>query len=109
MNKKLAIKLKAKADEVAKNFSNPLRDNNLKNETFEVDNILPLSDTTAIVIFKKSSGKKSLIFCFHVNYKEGYWGYFFPTDSHISGMSQVGKHLQEIEKHNFEYNFEGEK
>jgi hypothetical protein len=33
------------------------------------------------------------------------WKYFFPTDSHIQGMTAVQYYKIEIERKNFEHNF----
>ena len=105
MQKKVAIKLKHKAYEIAKNYSRTDREFNVNNEEFKVDKIEPLSETTAIVTFKKSSGKFALAFCFHVNMYGGTWKYVMPTYDHCIGMERVKEMLFEIEKVNFFQNF----
>lgn len=106
MNKTVALRLKTTANEIAQNFSNPDREYNKTNETFDVESIVPLSEYTALVIFSKSSGKKALAFCYYINANNGQWRYFFPSDSHVRGMEKVGPYLQKIEVFNFPKNFE---
>lgn len=105
MNKDLAILLKDKTESVAKNFSNPDREKNTNAETFIVDKITALSENTACVTYKKSSGKFALAFFYHVNVAGGQWYYFFPTDSHILGMELFSPAKQKIEAANFDFNF----
>ena len=56
MNKNIAIKLKKEAERVAIRFSNKDREGNYNNEDFKIDKIIPLSDHSAVVNYKKSSG-----------------------------------------------------
>jgi len=105
MNKQIAINLKDTAEGVAKIFSNPERSFNNNNELFEVNEIIPLSEDTAIVNFKKSSGKEVLFFFYWVRANGGKWWYFIPSDSHILGMEQFGKYKMKLEKDNFKFNF----
>lgn len=104
MNKEIANRLKQKTLEVAEYFSNQNRARNYNNEGFRVDNIVPLSETTALVTFQKSSGKFAVAFFYFINVNEGEWRYFFPTDSHILGMKKVEDLLWVIEKVNFPMN-----
>ena len=106
MNKLTAIKLRKKAEEVAKIFSDPLRDRNLGGETFELENIDALSENTAAVVYLKSSGKKAIAFFYFNN--NGWW-FFFPTDSHLIGMLSFAEIKKEVEGENFEKNFMGDK
>jgi len=101
MRKDLAIRLKARADEIASNFSKPDRERNFNKETFDVAEIRPLSDTTATVIFRKNTGKLALAFLYWLNATGGRWEYFFPTDSHVAGMESIRPLLQEIERANY--------
>ena len=105
MTKTNAQKLKSFASEVAVNYSNPEREYNYSSETFEVSKIVPHSDQTATVIFKKSSGKFCAAFFYFIPAKDQ-WRYWFPTDSHIVGMDGFKGIKEEIEKVNFGKNFE---
>lgn len=105
MRQDLALKLKEKAEEIAKNFSNLEREFNYSRETFEIHKLVPLSEVTAALFLRKSSGKLALVFLYWINAKGGYWAYFFPTDSHVLGLKRLDSLLQEIEEHNFSFNF----
>ena len=105
MKKTVALTLSKKAKEVAWNFSQP-RELNPTNETFELKEIIPLSETTAYAKFLKSSGKLAVAFFYFLNNQGGHWEYFFPTDSHIIGMSCMNSVLREVERHNFPLNFQ---
>jgi len=105
MKKQLAIKLKEKAEEIATNFSRDDREFNFSNETFKVHDITPLSETTAFVCFKKSSGKIGIAFCYWINMFGGQWRYFFPTYDHCLGAEKLRDVLHKVEKKNFPLNF----
>ena len=109
MNKAVAIALQEKAEEIAKNFSNKDREFNTNNETFEVDKIEPLSESTGVVLFKKSSKKYAIAFCYYINMCGGIWRYFIPTYDHCIGMESVKGLLALVEKKNFNKNFKEEK
>lgn len=104
MKKHIAIKLQARAEEVAEIFSKPDREKNHNNETFELAIIRPLSDFAAAVIYEKDTGKRAIAFFYYIDAGDGYWGYFFPKDSHILGMSLFSRFKQEIEEFNFDKN-----
>ena len=105
MNKQVAIHLKEKAEEVAKVISNPNRDHNHTNEEFSVKSVRPLSDHMAAVIYKKTSGKLALALFYYIPAKTR-WEYFFPTDSHILGLSQIPQLKHNIEEYNYSANFD---
>ncbi len=106
-NKERAQKLSNHADEVAGRYSRTDREFNHNNETFFVDKIRPLSDTTAVVYFKKTpSNKIAAAFFYWTNGSGGQWNYFFPTDSHVVGMLNFKDKLLAVETHNFPLNFE---
>lgn len=104
MKKELAISLYASVQEVARVFSNPNREKNYTNEIFEFEQIRPLSDTTAAIVFRKNTGKKAVAFFYYVNSGMGKWMYFFPSDSHILGMEHFGMMKQEAEEFNYDKN-----
>ena len=104
MKKDRVIKLESTAKKIAELFSNPKREFNYNNETFEVAKIKPLTELTAAIIFKKSSGKLALTIAFWKNNQGGHWDYFFPTDSHILGFQKIAPILEEIENYNFDKN-----
>ena len=104
MQKNRAIELKKFAKTIAENFSRADRDFNYSGETFEVYELVPLSESTALIKFKKSSGKFSIAFCYWINMNGGQWRYFFPTYDHCIGMESVKEELRAIEIINFDKN-----
>ena len=104
MQKQRVIKLRELGEQIAKNFSNPDRERNYNNETFKVDSLIPLSESTALIMFKKSTGKLGLTFCYWLNMAGGQWKYFFPTYDHCAGFDLVKKELHKVEQFNFELN-----
>jgi predicted mannosyl-3-phosphoglycerate phosphatase (HAD superfamily) len=104
MKKEVVLKLNKKAYEIAKNFSKVNREFNVNNETFEVSKIEPLSESTGVVLLKKSSGKYAVAFCYYINMSGGVWQYFIPTYDHIFGMESVRELLALVEKTNFKKN-----
>jgi hypothetical protein len=110
MNKQLAQELDSFAQDVARRFSKKSRAGNFNNETFEVDSIIPMTDATATVIFKKNTGKKAAFFFYHVGRgSSAGWKYFVPTDAHILGMHSFNHYKLEIERGNYSFNFESSK
>lgn len=109
MNKEIAKELKKSVEEVAKRFSRKDREGNFNEETFEVQEIIPTSDHTASVLFKKNTGKVGLAFFYYINrgMSKG-WKYFFPTDSHITGMRAFEFIKLDVERNNYSFNFENE-
>jgi hypothetical protein len=97
MNEANFLSLKVKAEEVARIFSNPDRQFNYNQEVFSVHEIKPLSDSTAVVFLKKDTGLFSLVFFYYIKANDGYWAYFFPTDSHVLGMNNVSVFKSEVE------------
>lgn len=105
MKKDVAIGLHRRAEELATRYSNNEREYNFNKETFLVHEIRVLSEYTAAVIFRKEpTGKKAMACLFYINNGEGFWHYFFPTDSHLLGMRYFEDIKQEIEMWNSEYN-----
>lgn len=106
MKKEHAKSLLEAAKQTAKNYSRPDRERNaVAQETFEVDRIVPLSESTAAVIFLKNTGKRAVAFFFYLPPPWG-WRHIFASDSHILGMEAFGKHKLEVEEHNYAYNFD---
>jgi hypothetical protein len=107
MNKQRAMKLVDAANDVAGRYSRTDREFNHNNETFAVEMTRVLSDTTAVVYFKKSpTNKLAAAFFYWTNGSGGRWNYFFPTDSHVVGMLNFRDKLLAVEQHNFPLNFE---
>lgn len=106
MNKQIAQELQQTAEVVAKRFSNKEREGNFNQEDFAIDKVIPTSDHTAIVRFRKSTGKIGLAFFYYIprGYSQG-WRYFFPTDSHINGFRAFEYEKYQVEKENYEHNF----
>ena len=105
MNKAVAQELKQFAQEIANRFSKTDREGNYNNESFTVEEVIPMSDHTAVINFKKSSGKIGVAFCYYIarGYSKG-WKYFFPTDSHINGFNSFLYYKLEAERKNYKYN-----
>jgi len=106
MNKQIAKELKEFSQVIAKRFSYSNREGNVNNESFKVDEVIPTSDHTAVINFKKTSGKIGLAFCYYINKgKSKGWKYFFPTDSHINGFQSFLYYKLEVERKNYNKNF----
>lgn len=108
MNKQIAKELKQSAEIVADRFSNKQREGNVNGEDFSIDRIIPTSDHTAVVRFRKNTGKIGLAFFYYIprGFSRG-WKYFFPTDSHINGFRAFELEKYQVEKENYEHNFDG--
>lgn len=106
MNKQVAKDLHDYVLIVARRYSNKNRSGNYNQEDFAIDAIIPTSDHTAVVRFKKSTGKIGLAFFYYIarGASQG-WKYFFPTDSHINGFRAFELEKYQVEKENFKYNF----
>jgi hypothetical protein len=105
MQKNRAIMLEKMAESIAHTFSMN-REHNYLNEGFQVEDIIPTSESTALVKLKKTSGKSAIAFCYWINMGGGQWKYFFPTYDHCIGMELIKEELHKVEKGNFEYNFD---
>jgi len=106
MNKQIAIDLNEFAETIAKRFSRTDRDCNVNNESFSVEEVIPTSDHTAVINFKKSSGKIGVAFCYYIpNGMSKGWRYFFPTDSHVNGFQAFLFYKLEAERKNYKHNF----
>jgi len=106
MQKQIAKELDEFAKEICKRYSMKDREANYNNETFEINQIIPTSDHTAIIYFKKNTGKIGMAFFYYITKgKSKGWKYFFPTDSHITGMMTVLYYKLDIEKNNYKHNF----
>ena len=106
MNKQIAKELNEFSKIIAKRFSYNNREGNQNKESFVVDEVIPTSDHTAVINFKKSSGKIGVAFCYYINrgVSKG-WKYFFPTDSHVNGFQAFLYYKLEAERKNFDKNF----
>ncbi len=106
MNKQIAIELEKFAQVVEERFSRTDREMNFNNESFKIQKIIPSSDHTASVVFKKTSGKLGVALFYYIpNGMSKGWKYFFPTDSHITGMRAFEFHKLMAEEFNFDKNF----
>ena len=106
MRKDVAIALKDMADQIAIRYSKKSRAQNVSDEIFTVDDIIPLSAQGAIVIFKKDSGKKALAHFIHVDHpKNPFWQYYFVGAQHFINLHKLSDKYADIEKHNFGLNF----
>ena len=99
MNSDIAKELNEFAQVIANRYSMTDREGNYNNESFKVEEIVPTSDHTAIINFRKSSGKLGIAFCYYIaRGKSKGWRYFFPTDSHINGFSAFLFYKLEVER-----------
>lgn len=106
MKKEIAKELSEFAKVVEQRFSRTDREMNFNNEEFKIHKIIPSSDHTASVIFRKTSGKQGVAFFYYQANGIGKgWKYFFPTDSHITGMRAFEYHKLNAEEFNFDKNF----
>jgi len=107
MQKQIAIELKEMVDIVCERFSHKNRAMNFNSEIFEAEEIIPTSDHTAIVKFiKRPTEKIGIAFFYYIpNGMSKGWKYFFPTDSHITGMRAIEFIKFEIERNNYKFNF----
>jgi hypothetical protein len=106
MKKNIAFELKEFANIIAERFSKFDRQGNKNKETFSINSIIPTSDHTAVINFKKNTGKLGIAFCYYIpNGISKGWKYFFPTDSHINGFHAFIFYKLEVEKHNYNKNF----
>ena len=62
MNKEIAKELNIYANEVCSRYSKKDRAGNYNKETFSISEVIPTSDHTASVIFKKNTGKLAAFF-----------------------------------------------
>ena len=106
MDKKIAKELNEFSKTIAKRFSHKNREGNFNNESFLVDEVIPTSDHTAVINFKKSSGKIGVAFCYYIakGMSKG-WKYFFPTDSHLNGFQAFLYYKLDAERRNYDKNF----
>ena len=106
MTKEIAKALHKKATEIAFKYSQNERSNNFSNETFEIGDIEPLSAQSALVTFKKSSGKLGLAHFIHVNMpSKPFWTYYFLGSQHLINLDKIPDKYHEVEIHNFKLNF----
>lgn len=106
MNKQVAIALDAFAKVVAERYSNISREGNINAEIFEVSEIIPTSDQTAVVMYIKTGGKYALAFFYYIGKGSNpCWNYFFPTDSHVAGFDSFKFYKFEVERKNYDKNF----
>ena len=106
MKKEIAKELNKFSKEIAKRFSKPNREGNKNQETFSVKEVIPTSDHTAVINFRKNTGKIGVAFCYYINKgaSKG-WKYFFPTDSHVNGFQAFLYYKLEAERENYSKNF----
>ena len=104
MKRDAALKLRQKAEELASIYSEPDREQNYNGEKFILDQLTPLGENLAVGVYKKSTGKKTLMAFVYVIAKGGYWMNFVPTSGHILGLEQIKRFYFEVEEYNFDKN-----
>tara|TARA_Y100000401_G_C8293579_1_gene210103 strand:- start:21 stop:347 length:327 start_codon:yes stop_codon:yes gene_type:complete len=107
MRKDVAKALYEKANEIAFRYSKHDRANNFNNESFSVEEIIPISAQGAMVVFSKSTGKKALAHFIHVDHpKRPFWQYYIMGSQHFINLHMLTEKYAEVEKHNFKLNFQ---
>jgi hypothetical protein len=107
MNKEIAKELDLFANNVCNRYSQKNREGNYNEETFQIAEIIPTSDHTATVIFKKNTGKLAAFLFYYINRgKSKGWKYLVPTDSHITGFRAFEFYKLQVERSNYKKNFE---
>ena len=112
MKKEIAQKITEKAKEIATIFSSTERDFNYNKETFELTNIIPLSEYSVAAIYKKQPcGKLAVFYIQHINTGNGgFIQYFCVKYQHMLDFDEMKRIMYDVEKHNFPRNFdEGQK
>ena len=105
MNKKIAKELDKFSKVIAERFSRTDREGNVSQESFTVQEVIPTSDHTAVINFKKNTGKIGVAFCYYINRgRSKGWKYFFPTDSHVNGMQAFHFYKLQAERTNYSKN-----
>lgn len=106
MRKEIAQELDAYVQIIAKRYSQTNREGNFNKESFELEEIIPMTDGTATVIYKKNTGKQAAFFFYYISrgVSKG-WNYFIPTDAHILGMINFNRYKLEVERYNYKHNF----
>ena len=101
MKHELKEQLKAYAEEVAAILSDPKRNKaNTTKEVFYTEGVVPLSEDTAGIIFRKEPSKlKAAVFVWYAN---GQWWRIVATDGHITGMLQFPLVKAKVERENYE-------
>ena len=105
MDKQVAISLKREAEITAEKFSNVNRDNNFNCETFWINEIIPVSAQSAMVVYEKTTGKKALAHFIHIR-KQKRWIYYFMGAAHFLNLDLLTEKYAEIEEFNFHLNFD---
>ena len=105
MDKQVAISLKREAEITAEKFSNVNSDNNFNGETFWINEIIPLSAQSAMVVYEKTTGKKALAHFIHIR-KQKRWIYYFMGAAHFLNLDLLTEKYAEIEEFNFHLNFD---
>ena len=106
MNKSIAQELDAYVQTIAERYSQTSRAGHFNKESFELDEIIPMTDVTATVIFKKNTGKQAAFFFYYISRgRSKGWKYFVPTDAHILGMTAFNHYKLEVERNNYKHNF----
>ena len=105
MKKETAQELRAFAETIAQRYSNTARECNHNNESFGVDEVIPTSDHSAVINFKKNTGKIAVAFAYYITKgRSKGWKYFFPTDSHVNGMQAFLFYKLQAERINYKKN-----
>lgn len=106
MKKEVKESLIQHAHYIAGTFSDPNRDYNYNNETFEVEEIIPLSEDVGAIVYLKNTGMRAVRLCL---YRKNKWIGFFVTDSHLLGLRYVEEIKLRIERENFKLMIEEER
>jgi hypothetical protein len=101
MDKKVAVNLEYLAKMVSNKLELSKRNGKDNDEKYFVQEIITISDYTAICIFENNIGKRELCFFYYIPTGESMgWKYFFPTDSHLLGFRAFDHFKFEIDRYN---------
>ena len=70
----------------------------------EIETVHPCSETTAVIVCRKASGMRVVVFAFWVKIGGGRWCHFFPTYEHLYGFQndRLYKTMDKVEEQNAE-------
>lgn len=114
MKKETALILWKEAEACGKRLSNPNRRSNFLKETYEVDEIYPLSELVAVVVYQKTlpngvESKRHIHLFIYVQKEDWTWIEFAPSDSHFLGLPLIDQFRTAAEYFNYRKNWKPKK
>jgi len=108
VERSLAQSLFHKAEEVALDHSEHSGERGYKDVTWDVQRVIPLSEKSGGVIFKKSDGKKALGYFWWGKNRDNkwVWRWMFPSVDQLFGMGKLQELHYEVEQENYQVSLE---